>query len=224
MNRFLQFPSAWRAWLAGCALAVLAAPAQAAQAAQDTVLDTYLAGLTTWSAEFTQDTRDEHGKEVQADRGRLTIVRPGKFRMETSLDAKGVAAQLMVADGRNLWRHDRDLAVVEVRPLGDALAQSPAMLLAGGANMRANFDVSADGRRDGHEWVKVKPKLSQSDFHEAQFGFKGRELARIVIIDKLGQRTTLDFTGVRRNVAVDPKLTEFVEPEGVDLIGKPVAP
>jgi outer membrane lipoprotein carrier protein len=221
MSRFVQLHCLWRALIAGCAFALLAAPSQAAQ---DTVLDTYLAGLTTWSAAYTQDTRDDNGKKVHSDSGRLTIVRPGKFRMESSLDASGAAAQLMVADGRNLWRLDRDLEQAEVRPLDEALAQSPAMLLAGGANMRATFDVSADGRRDGHEWVRVRPKQSQSDFHEAQFGFKSRELARIVIIDKLGQRTTLEFTGVRRNVPVDPKLTVFVLPEGVHLIGKQVAP
>ncbi|HUG72835.1 MAG TPA: outer membrane lipoprotein chaperone LolA [Steroidobacteraceae bacterium] len=210
-----------RALLASCVLVMLGARAQGAQ---DTALDTYLADLTTWSAAFTQDVRDANGKVVDTDRGRLTIVRPGKFRLESSLDESGTAAALMVADGRNLWTHDLDLDQATVRALDESLSQSPAMLLAGSASLRASFDVSADGRRDGLDWVKVKPKQSQSDFREAQFGFRNRELSRIVIFDKLGQRSTLSFTGVRRNVPVDPKLTEFVLPEGVDLIGKPVGP
>jgi outer membrane lipoprotein carrier protein len=217
----MQLRLTGRALLASCALVMLGARAHGAQ---DTALDTYLAGLTTWSAAFTQDVRDANGKVVDTDRGRLTIVRPGKFRLESSMDESGTAAQLMVADGRNLWTHDLDLDQATVRALDESLSQSPAMLLAGSASLRASFDVSADGRRDGLDWVKVKPKQSQSDFREAQFGFRNRELSRIAIIDKLGQRSTLSFTGVRRNVPVDPKLTEFVLPEGVDLIGKPVGP
>jgi outer membrane lipoprotein carrier protein len=222
MSRTVQSRTTWRALLASCALVVFGAPVYGA--APDTVLDRYLAGLTTWSAAFTQVTLDVSEKEIGADSGRLMIVRPGKFRLESSLDDSGVARQVMVADGRNLWRHDLDLDQATVRPLDESLSQSPAMLLAGGTSLRASFDVSANGRRDGLEWVTVKPKQAQSDFREAQFGFRNRELARIVTLDKMSQRTTLNFTDVQRNVPFNPKLTEFVLPEGVDLIGRPVPP
>ncbi len=68
------------------------------------------------------------------------------------------------------------------------------------------------------------PKDAQSEFREALFGFKGKELARLIVIDKLGQRSMLVFSNVKRNAPVDPQLTQFVVPKGVDLIGKPVAP
>ncbi len=74
------------------------------------------------------------------------------------------------------------------------------------------------------EWVKVRPKDAASDFREALFGFRGKELLRLVIVDKLGQRSTLRFSDVHRNVPVDPAVTEFQLPAGVDLIGKPVQP
>jgi outer membrane lipoprotein carrier protein len=119
---------------------------------------------------------------------------------------------------------DRDLDQATVKPLSEALPQSPAMLLAGGAELRTGFSVQPNGRRDGLEWVRVLPRDAASDFREALFGFKGRELARLVIVDKLGQRSTLVFDGVRRNAPVEASLTEFVLPPGVDLIGKPVAP
>jgi outer membrane lipoprotein carrier protein len=222
MSRTMQSRPTWRALLAGCALVVFGAPVYGA--GQETALDRYLAGLSTWSATFAQDTRDASGKEIGADSGKLIIVRPGKFRLESSLDDSGVAGQLMVADGRNLWRLDRDLEQATVRPLDESLSQSPAMLLAGSTSLRASFDVSADGRRDGLEWVNVKPKQAQSDFREAQFGFRNRQLVRIVTVDKMGQSSTLSFADVQRNVPINPKLTEFVLPEGVDLIGRPVPP
>lgn len=193
-------------------------------AAGETALDGYLAGLNTWSADFTQTAQDERGKKAGQGHGRMVVVRPGRFRWESAPEGVAESAQLLVADGRNLWFLDRDLEQATVKPLKEALPQSPAMLLAGGADLKAAFSVQANGKRDGLEWVRVLPRDAQSDFREALFGFQGKELARLIIIDKLGQRSTLVFSNVKRNAPVEPAVTEFVLPKGVDLIGKPVAP
>lgn len=210
--------------LASCLLACAAWMAPAVAAQSTTALDDYLAGLSTWSAQFTQTVTDGSGKRVADgdETGRLIIVRPGKFRWESAPRDTPEAAQLMVADGRNLWFYDADLEQATVKPLDEALSQSPAMLLAGSVALREAFEVSADGRRDGLEWVRARPKNAESDFQEALFGFRGKELARLVAVNKLGQRSTLEFRGVRRNAAVDPKLVQFDPPAGVDVIGKPV--
>lgn len=205
------------ALLLGCAAAVC-------MAAETTALDGYLAGLSTWSADFTQRVVDAKGKSAGGGHGRLLIVRPGRFRWESVPDGASEAAQLLIADGRNLWSLDRDLEQATVKPQAEVLPQSPAMLLAGGAGLRDAFTVQASGRRDGLDWVRAQPKDPASDFREALFGFRGGELAQLVVVDKLGQRSTLEFTGVKRNAPVEPALTQFVLPPGVDLIGKPVAP
>jgi outer membrane lipoprotein carrier protein len=204
-------------------LLCLCAPAFA-MAAETTALDGYLAGLASWSGDFTQQVLDARGKRVGEGSGRLLIVRPGKFRWESAPAGAASGAQLLVADGRNLWFLDRDLDQATVKPLAEALPQSPAMLLAGGADLRAAFSVTANGRREGLDWVRAVPRAAASDFREALFGFKDRELARLVVVDKLGQRSTLEFSAVRRNAPVDPALTAFVLPPGVDLIGTPVQP
>lgn len=220
MNKRTGLPR-WRRLLAGAAAGLLAA---VAHAAETTALDTYLAGMSNWSATFTQQLQDERGRELSDGSGRLIIVRPGRFRWESAAGQGQQAAQLMIADGRNLWFYDQDLEQVTVRELDEALSLSPAMLLAGGTELRAGFELTADGRRDGHDWVSVRPKQAESDFREAQFGFRGRELSRLVFINKLGQRSTLNFRDVRRNAGVDPDLVRFVPPQGVDVIGTPVAP
>jgi outer membrane lipoprotein carrier protein len=206
------------ALLLGCGMSFSAAAADA------TALDGYLAGMTTWSANFTQTIADAKGKSSSGGYGKLVIVRPGKLRWESTPDGASDAAQLLIADGRNLWFLDRDLDQATVKPLKDASPQSPAMLLAGSAELRGAFNVQANGRRDGFDWVRVLPKDAASDFREALFGFKGKELARFVVVDKLGQRTTLSFKDVKRNTPVEAAATEFKLPPGVDLIGKPVAP
>jgi outer membrane lipoprotein carrier protein len=197
------------------------AQAWAAQTPATTALDRYLGGLTTWSADFRQSVIDGRGRQLDEGQGRLVIVRPGKFRWESTPAGAEPGAQVLIADGRNLWFVDRDLQQATVRPLSEALPQSPAMLLAGGADLRAAFDLRADGRRDGLDWVRVLPRDARSDFREAAFGFQGEQLLRMIVIDKLGQRSTLVFSRVARNQPIDPQLVTFVLPKGVDLIGKP---
>jgi outer membrane lipoprotein carrier protein len=206
------------------AMVLLLPDATRAADASGTALDAYLRGLSTWEAAFTQTVLDARGKHVGEGRGRLIIVRPGRFRWESAPDGASDAAQLLIADGRNLWFYDRDLDQATVKPQQDALPQSPAMLLAGGQDLRAAFSVKADGRRDGLEWVLAQPNDKQSDFREARFGFRGSELQRLVIVDKLGQRSTLVFTDVKRNATVDNALVSFTVPKGADLIGQPLKP
>ena len=208
--------------LLGAVLVALCAPALPAAAA--TALDAYLEGLKSWSAAFSQTVVDTRGKQVNTGRGRLLIVRPGKFRWESAPEGAGEAAQLLVADGRNLWFYDRDLDQVTVKPQAEALPQSPAMLLAGGSELRSAFKVSAAARRDGLDWVVAQPIDPASDFREARFGFVRAELQRLVVVDKLGQQSTLAFSDVKRNAVVDAALVTFAPPAGADLIGKPLTP
>ncbi len=193
-------------------------PAMAADAAA-TPLDRYLNDLRTWSADFTQSVTDAQGRRMQDGEGRLVIVRPGKFRWESTPAGADPGAQLLVADGSNLWFYDRDLEQVTVRPLSEALPQSPAMLLAGGAELRSAFEQRNAGRSEGLDWVKVLPRDPASDFREASFGFQGTQLARMVILDRLGQRSQLRFTQVLRNQPVDPALVAFKPPADADVIG-----
>jgi len=208
--------------LLGAALFTVCAPVL--PAAATTALDGYLEGLKSWSAAFTQTVVDARGKQVNTGRGRLLVVRPGRFRWESAPQGAGEAAQLLVADGRNLWFYDRDLDQVTVKPQAEALPQSPAMLLAGGSELRSSFKVSAAGRRDGLDWVLAQPLDSASDFREARFGFARTELQRLVVVDKLGQQSTLVFSGVKRNAPVDAALVTFSPPADADLIGKPLKP
>jgi outer membrane lipoprotein carrier protein len=207
---------------AGLVPTLHAAPAPVAGTSTGTALDTYLSGLATWQGAFTQTVIDSRGKRVGTGRGRLTIVRPGRFRWESAPEGADDAVQLLIADGRNLWFYDRDLDQATVKPQQEALPQSPAMLLAGGADLRAAFRVAAAGRRDGLDWVVAQPVDTKSDFREARFGFRAGELQQLVVVDKLGQRSTLLFSEVKRNAAVDPQLVSFTLPKGADLIGKPL--
>jgi outer membrane lipoprotein carrier protein len=218
------------ALLAVGALAAIAAVAPPAVAASGTALDRYLSGLATLRVEFNQTLTDGRGRQVESMRGSLVVVRPGRFRWEVRPAAEagsvGTAGaeptQLMVADGRNVWFLDRELEQVTVKPAGNALTATPAMLLSGSVELRTAFEVADAGQRDGLAWVKVKPKRGDAEFREARLAFQGAELRRMELDDKLGQKAVLVFGSAVRNGPVAPAETTFAPPPGVDVIGKPV--
>lgn len=220
------FAAALAAGLALLCGAVSAAPTQPtpAQPAATTALDRYLDGLVSWRADFAQTTVDGRGRRRPLQEGTLVVQRPGRFRWEIRAAGAGVMqpAQVMVADGRNLWFYDRDLEQVTVKPSGGALTATPAMLLAGTAPLRDAFAVSAAGRRDGLDWVRAVPRGVDAEFREARFGFAGLELRALEIDDRLGQRVTLAFRNGQRNPALPPGVLRFDPPAGADLIGKPL--
>jgi len=186
-----------------------------------TALDLYLDGLESWRAEFSQSITDSRGRMRPAQRGRLLVQRPGKFRWEMG-PSRGNAAQIMVADGRNVWFLDSDLDQVTVRPAGSGGAATPAMLLSGTTPLRTKFNVEALGRKADLDWVRVSPKSSDGEFKEMRFGFSQRALRRLEIDDKLGQRSVMIFENAVRNDRIDPSEFRFSPPPGADVIGKPL--
>lgn len=188
-------------------------------AATPTPLDQFLDGLRTLRTEFSQTVTDGRGEQVQKAEGKLLIVRPGRFRWELT-PAGNPAAQLMIADGKNLWFYDPDLEQVSVKP-ATVLTATPASLLSGAGDVRALFTVSAAGKRDGLDWVKVVPKTGDADFREAQLAFTRGELKRMVLKDKLGQTVSLDFESSERNPPVAEAEVKFTPPPEADVIGTP---
>jgi outer membrane lipoprotein carrier protein len=191
--------------------------------AQATALDAYLGNVSTLRTEFTQVVTDAERQVVQRARGVLAIKRPGRFRWELTPDG-GAAPQLMVADGKNLWFYDRDLEQVSVKSAATALTATPASLLSGDGKLTEFFDVRADGKSDGFDWVKVVPKRADADFREARLAFKGKDaqLKRMVLKDKLGQTVQLEFVSSVRNGPIPDADVTFTPPAGADVIGTAV--
>jgi outer membrane lipoprotein carrier protein len=202
--------------------AVLCAAAPLARAA--TPLDRFLDGLETWRADFTQAVVDGKGRKVDEGAGVLLVRRPGRFRWDYHpRDAAGGAGQLLVADGRNLWFLDRDLEQVTVKPLGQSLSATPMLLLSASAEeLRAAFELQPGARRDGLEWVVVKPRGADAEFSRAELGFDADRLARMVVADRLGQTVTLVFTHAGRNPRIAEQELQFQPPAGADVIGTPL--
>lgn len=208
------------------------ATAGVAADASSTALDRYLDGLTSLQSAFTQSVTDAKGKQLESGSGTLLVLRPGKFRWDYQPHSENHTAaasaqseqrgQLLVADGKNLWFYDRELAQVTVKPVEAALSATPVMLLSGSAaQMRDSFEISASGTHDGLDWVSVQPRSAQADFSSAQLGFEHNQLTRMIVNDRLGQTVQLDFSRSQRNAHISAADLQFKPPAGVDVIGTP---
>jgi outer membrane lipoprotein carrier protein len=202
--------------LAFAATPALPAASQSADAPAAT-LQKYLDGLDSFEARFHQQVVDSRGRTTEESDGRLYLQKPGRFRW----DYANPTAQQIVSDGTNLWHYDEDLEQVMVKSLDESLATTPALLLAGKQDVTEGYEVTDQGTRDGLQWTGLTPRRDDTDFRALALGFDRGTLKAMELQDKLGQRTRIDFTSVRRNPRLDSSLFVFTPPPGVDVIGKP---
>jgi outer membrane lipoprotein carrier protein len=191
----------------------LAAPATASAAAE---VEKYLGGLASWTADFEQTIDDGHGNVLRSAAGRLYLQRPGKFRWDYSQPSE----QLVLADGKQIWFYDKDLAQANVRDMDTSLASTPASLLSGNGSVSTQFNVTALPPSSGLQWFQLVPKHADTDFQLVRIGFDKGELRSMFLADKLNQITQLTFSNSKRNLPLAPDLFSFVPPAGVDVIGR----
>ncbi len=202
------------------AAALLLCPFAATAADAVARVDAYLGGLKTLTAQFVQVVQDRKGEVTDRASGTLSIARPDRFRW----DYREPYEQAIVADGQKLWLYDPDLAQVTVRSLEQGLGATPAMLLSGSGKVGDAFTAGPVETRRDWTWCRLLPKQRGSDFERVSLAFDGKgELAAMELVDKLGQTTTIQFTGLKRETKIDESLFHFVPPPGADVIGEAAA-
>ena len=197
---------------------LLCAAASAAHAdALDTLRD-FVREVKTGKSQFTQTVTSPDGAKKRTSSGNFEFARPNRFRFAYTKPFE----QTIVADGQKVWIYDRDLNQVTVKKLGDALASTPAALLAGRNELERNFDLKEGGTEDGVAWVDARPKVAEGGFESVRIGFAEGVLRGMVLRDSFGQTTLLRFTQFERNPALDAAQFRFTPPAGADVIGDDV--
>ena len=166
---------------------------------------------------FKQSLVDADGEIIEVSEGTLEIQRPGQFRWSYTEPYE----QALVADGLNVWSYDVDLAQVTVKPQGDALSNTPALLLGGSADAMAQFNYESSFVENETTYVKLSPRNTDSGFKQVELGFKDRVLYRMVFYDNLEQMTLIQLYDVEVNEPIDPLQFQFLIPEDVDVVGTP---
>jgi len=158
---------------------------------------------------------DADGRLVERAEGTMSLARPGRFRWDYR-----VPEQLIVCDGTTVWFHDVGLEQVTIRPAAEMIVGTPAMLLGGEGDLKAEFEIADGGLADGLAWSLLTPRRTDGDFRSLRLGFAGGELRRMVLRDRLGQTTELAFERVERNPRLAPSQFSFTPPAGVDVVGR----
>lgn len=189
-----------------------------AQAGGRASLDTFTKGLKGLDGQFSQQVFDSKGKRKENSSGRVALSAPRQFRWEYVKPYP----QLIIADGSKVWIYDPDLKQVSTRAQGSEEQNSPLAALIDPQRLDRDFNVKDAGTQDGLEWLELSPKQDEgAGFQNARLGFDARGLARMHILDALGQRTEISFTGWKRNPTFAAKTFRFTPPKGIDIVGGP---
>lgn len=174
-----------------------------------------LGNINSLQANFDQTVNDANGGVLQSAQGTMSILRPGKFRWEI----KAPAQQLLIADGKNIWFYDVDLAQVTKQKQQAAENGSPAMLLSGSVQKLAqDFIITTQSTSNNAMTFKLVPRSKQAMFQQVILNFKDGKLRSMKLFDNLNQATIVNFSAVKNNPQLNTKLFTFTVPKGVDVV------
>jgi outer membrane lipoprotein-sorting protein len=104
------------------------------------------------------------------------------------------------------------------------------LFLAGQARLRELFAApratSQVPSEDGLLRLELTPKEGTLPYAHVELGIHptSYQVVRVQLIDPLGSVTTMWFSDIDTEAAVDPSLFQFEVPSGVDVVSPPVFP
>lgn len=186
------------------------------QSADVNRLEQILQLTQTYSATVEQLQVDQDGRELQQSSARLVMDKPSRFYWEVTAPY----AELMVTDGKLIWRYEPDLEQVSIQHFNDELDRTPIMLLNGDAKAIASaYEVSFVAMEDQHiARFILQPRNPGSLFERMALTFMDNELIEMQFEDSLGQQTSLSFHDIKRNQIIEAGIFSFTPPAGVEII------
>jgi outer membrane lipoprotein carrier protein len=199
--------------------AAIAVGAQPPEVDGEQLIENFVQSVQTMQGRFEQSLVDANDRIVESASGTFEIRRPGQLRWTYEQPYE----QVLVADGMNVWSYDIDLEQVTVKPQAEVLSSTPALLLGGSEHVLEDFNYDGSFEDGGVEWVRLLPRDTDSNFESVELGFNDGTLTRMIFEDNLDQTTLVAMYDVVLNEAIAADRFRFVPPEGVDVVGKPLA-
>jgi outer membrane lipoprotein carrier protein len=178
-------------------------------------------------AHFRQETRLQGFDQVQTGAGQVWILKPGMMRWDYAQPER----QTIIANGETLWIYlpeDRQAIRDQVNPsLG---TRTPALFLAGQARLTELFTVAGTPTQVPGEGgllrLELTPKAGALPSSQVQLGIDAvSDLVTLVrVVDAVGNITTMWFSDIDTEAAVDVSLFQFQVPPGVEVITPPAFP
>ncbi len=193
---------------------LLVSPAAALNLAE---LTRILESIDQFEADFYQQVLDDQDEVIQEAKGNVSLKKPGKFRWH--YDAP--ISQHIVADGKNLWMLDLDLAQVTVQPIDQALGSAPIMLLMKNTSLDDDFEIREMPLALGLDWIALVPTIQDTEFYRIELGLDGDHIREMKLYDHFDQKTIIRFSNIDTIKQLDDSDFKFYLPSGVDVVGEP---
>lgn len=172
-----------------------------------------LQDVAEFTADFTQTVFGVRGEVLETSEGHVRLQRP---RFKWVVDDP--YPQVLVTEGDELKLYDPDLEQLTLRPLEEALQDTPVSLLTrDGVELTDDFHVMRIGDGSGDSFV-IEPTADDTLYREILLHFDQAGLTGLDILDHLGQRTEIRFQADPDVVMNDETFTLEVPP-GTDVIG-----
>ncbi|HEX7026707.1 MAG TPA: outer membrane lipoprotein chaperone LolA [Gammaproteobacteria bacterium] len=197
----------------GFALTLLISPAFAGEGLEK--LQKFTNELRSMKADFTQTLFDDKMSPVEIAKGKVMLLKPGKFRWDYTAPYE----QHIIADGEKLWLYDPELEQVTVKNMSEALGAAPIALLTSEQKLEDQFKIIELGNIGGREMLQLEAKVKDTDYGLMLLALGDKGLEVMELKDKLGQVTRIEFHDTKFNVKIDPAKFNFTPPKGVDVIG-----
>ena len=194
-------------------MAALASGAESVSADRE-ALASQLRGIAVYSADFTQTVFGARGEILEQSAGYVRLQRP---------DFKWVVQdpypQTIVTDGDRLKLYDPDLEQLTIRPLDDALQDTPVSLLTRDDVIIGDAFAVLRIADAGGESYLIDPQSPDTLYKQIQLHFDGRGLIGLDILDHLGQRTEIRFVPEAGVMAIAASEFALEVPPDTDVIG-----
>lgn len=169
--------------------------------------------VRTYAADFTQTVFGVRGEILEESEGYVRLDRP-RFKWVVNEPYP----QVLVTEGDELKLYDPDLEQLTVRPLEEALEDTPVSLLTRDAvALTESFRIMQIGDSAGSSFV-IEPTAEDTLYREIILHFGDGTLTGLDILDHLGQRTEIRFEP-RTGVTMDDATFTLEVPPGTDVIG-----
>jgi outer membrane lipoprotein carrier protein len=173
--------------------------------------------LTSLKANFFQQVVDSEGEVIQEAKGIFELKKPGRFRWHYDPPF----SQHIIADGKNLWLYDVELAQATVQPIDQALGSAPIILLTDLKPLTDDFDIREMPESFGLNWVALVPKVQDTEFYRVEIGLDGNVIREMKLYDHFDQKTIIRFSEINTSANLPDTRFKFSIPNGVDVIGSP---
>jgi len=188
---------------------------QTAQNVVKQALQTKIAKLNDFSANFSQTVFDADGHELQKSSGNLAVSKPNLLHWQVTEPNES----LIVSDGKALWLYDPFIEQVSVYSVNGAMTNTPILLL---ANPEPSIWQSYNVELISENRYLIKSIDTNSQVKSLELAFVNKKdtvaLTEFVILDATGQLSRVKLTNFRA-LAADKKqnLFHFDLPQDVEI-------